>query len=202
MKVNYVVIEREYGCGGSEIAEKLAKRCGFACYGPEILTVAAENLGISTEIAQQYEEKATNSFLYSMFVMAQAQSGSTDVLPMESKLFVEQYNTVKGLAGQGKAIFVGHCAGEALRDQEGLLTVFIRAGEDFKKQRAVQVYGVPEKDAEAVCKRINKRRANYYSFNTSKKWDNAGNYDVVLDSSKIGIDACVELLAAIIESGE
>lgn len=64
---------------------------------------------------------------------------------------------------------------------------------------AVSDYGIDEKDAEEVCRRFNKKRAKYYAFNTSRKWDDMSNYDMVLDSSRIGIDGCVRAIAALLE---
>lgn len=198
MKIKYITIEREYGSGGTEIAKKVAGKCGIACYGAEIMELAAQKLHITAEEAQQYEEKITNSFLYSMFVMSQVQSGNTNTLPMESRLYVEEHNAICSLAKSGRSVFVGHCASEALKDEPGVLRVFIRADDAFKHNRVVSEYGIDEKDAEAVCRRFNKKRSAYYTFNTSKKWDELANYDMVLDSSAIGIDGCVNAIAALL----
>ena len=198
MKIKYITIEREYGSGGTEIAAKLAEKCGIACYGAEIMELAAQKLHITAEEAQQYEEKITNSFLYSMFVMSQVQSGNTNALPMESRLYVEEHNAICSLAKSGRSVFVGHCASEALKDESGVLRVFIRADDAFKHDRVVSEYGIDEKDAESVCRRYNKKRSTYYTFNTNKKWDDLANYDMVLDSSAIGIDGCVNAIAALL----
>ena len=199
MKVKYITIEREYGSGGTKIAQELASRCGIACYGREILEMAAQNQNVSVEDVERYEETASNSLLYSFFVMGQAQAGEiSDVMPMESRLYVEEHEVIKTLARKGPAVFVGHCASEALKDERGVLRVFIRADEWFKRARAVEHYGIAEKDAEAVCRRYNKKRGNYYAFNTAKKWDDLSNYDIVLDSSTIGIEGCVKILASLI----
>lgn len=198
MKIKYITIEREYGSGGTEIAAKLAEKCGIACYGAEIMELAAQKLHITAEEAQQYEEKITNSFLYSMFVMSQVQSGNTNALPMESRLYVEEHNAICNLAKSGRSVFVGHCASEALKDEAGVLRVFIRADDAFKHDRVVSEYGIDEKDAEAMCRRYNKKRSTYYTFNTNKKWDDLTNYDMVLDSSAIGIDGCVNAIAALL----
>ncbi len=200
MKIKYITIEREYGSGGSKIAEELARRCGIACYGREILEMAAQNQHVSVEDVERYEETASSSLLYSFFVMGQAQSGQiSDVMPMESRLYVEEHEVIKTLARKGPAVFVGHCASEALKEERGVLRVFIRADEYFKRARAIEHYGIAEKDAEAVCRRYNKKRANYYAFNTAKKWDDLSNYDIVLDSSTIGIEGCVKILASLIQ---
>ena len=112
MNIRYVTIEREYGSGGTEIADRVAKECGISCYGREILEIAAAKLHISVEEAQQYEENAS--------------------------------------------------ASEALKGESGVLRVFIRADEEFKKRRAVEIYGIPEQDAdkirEAVKNKLSKAR--------------------------------------------
>ncbi|MBE6543286.1 MAG: cytidylate kinase-like family protein [Ruminococcaceae bacterium] len=198
MKFKYITIEREYASGGTEIAEKLSKIFDIPVYGREILEIAAANQNLSVEHLERYEESVSNSFLYSLFVMGQLNAGSSDILPTESKLYIEEHNTIIALANKGSGIFVGHCASEALKDMEGVLHVFIRADEDFKINRAIKEYGIEEKNADSVCKRYNKKRANYYSFNTSKKWDDMKNYDLVLDSSTLGIDGCVEIIASIL----
>lgn len=197
MKIKYITIEREYGSGGTEIARKVAEKCGISYYGTEIMEKAAEKLHISAEEAQRYEEKITSSFLYSMFIMGQVQSGNTDALPMESRLYVEEHNAICEFAKRGRGVFVGHCASEALKNEDGVLHVFIRANGDFKRSRAVSEYSIDEKDAEATCRRFDKKRSTYYAFNTSKKWDDTVNYDMVLDSSAIGIDGCVNAISAL-----
>lgn len=199
MKFKYITIEREYGSGGTEIAEKLAQRFNIPVYGRQILEIAAANQNLSVEHLERYEESVSNSFLYSLFVMGQLNAGSSDILPTESKLYIEEHNTIISLANNGAGIFVGHCASEALKDFEGVLRVFIRADEKFKIKRAIENYGIEEKNAENVCKRYNKKRSNYYSFNTSSKWDDLKNYNIVLDSSVLGIDGCVEAIASLLK---
>ena len=200
MKVKYITIEREYGSGGSKIAEEVASRCGIACYGREIMEMAARNQHVSVEDVEKYEETASSSLLYSFFVMGQVQTGQTsDMMPMESRLYVEEHEVIKTLAHKGPAVFVGHCASEALEDEQGVLRVFIRAAEWFKRARAIEHYGISEREADAVCRRYNKKRANYYAFNTAKKWDDLSNYDIVLDSSTLGIEGCVKVLAALMQ---
>jgi len=180
--------------------EELASRCGIACYGREILEMAARNQRVSVEDVERYEETASNSLIYSFLVMGNAQNGSfSDIMPMESRLYVEEHEVIKRMARKGPAVFVGHCAAEALDDETGVLRVFIHAEEWFKRKRAVEHYGIAERDAEAVCRRFNKRRANYYSFNTSKEWNDPANYDIVLNSSTLGIDGCVKVLLALME---
>ncbi len=198
MKFRYVTIEREYGSGGTEIAKKLSERSGLPCYGAEIMEKAAEKLHISANEAQHYEEKITNSFLFSVYVMGQIENGNVNGLPMENRLYIEERNAISDFSKIGRSIFVGHCASEVLKEERGVLRVFIRANDGFKHDRIVTEYGIEEKDADAICRRFNKKRSNYYTFNTSKVWSDPANYDIVLDSSTLGIEGCVNAIAALL----
>lgn len=198
MKFRYITIEREYGSGGLEIAKKVSEKCGVRCYGREIMETVAKEQNISVADLEEYEESVSGSFLYSMFVMSQSQTGNPDLLSGEAKLFVAENRVIKRLSLNGPAIFVGHCASLALRETKGVVSVFIRASDEFERNRAVEKYGIPEKDVASVCKKANKKRANYYSFCTQEKWNDYDNYDIVLDSSALGTDGCAEVLSALL----
>ncbi len=197
MNVRYITIEREFGSGGTKIAAEAAKNCGIACYGREILETVAKEQNVSVKTLEEYEESVSGSFLYSMFVMTQSQTGDPDLLSPEAKLYVAESRVIKRLAQQGPGIFVGHCASEALKDMDGVLRVFIRATEEEKAKRAIKDYGIPENQVAAVCRKFNRRRANYYSFCTRKKWNDLHNYDIVLNSSSLGINGCAAALSAL-----
>ena len=106
MKCNYLTIEREYGSGGTKIARRLAEECGIACYGPEILEAVSRKNNISIDQIQHLEESVSGSFLYTLFVMGRVQSGDSDMLSGEGKIFVEEQRAIEYLAGQGPAIFL------------------------------------------------------------------------------------------------
>ena len=197
MKISYITIEREYGSGGTRIARETARLCGIPCYGKEILETVAQRHNADVAALQEFEESASSSFLYSMFVMTQSQTGDPDLLSHEAKLYVAETRIIREMAAAGPAVFVGHCASHALREQEGVLRVFVRARDEDKAERIVRDYGIDPDEVEATCRRFNRKRANYYSFCTQKKWNDLNNYDVVLDSSTLGLDGCAAALAAL-----
>lgn len=202
MKANYITIEREYGSGGTFVARKLAEECGIACYGREILEEVSKEYNISPESIEQYEETVTNSFLYSILIISRAQAGDPDMLANEGHIYVAEQLMIKKMAARGRAIFLGHCAAEALKDRKGVVRVFIRSSKEDKKRRIMETYDIDEKDVELVRKRYDKKRANYFYANTAKTWDDLRNYDVVLDTSTLGIDGCVEMLKGLLEMKE
>lgn len=195
MNIRYIIIEREYGSGGSKIAHEAAKLCGIPCYGQELLEAVSRRTNLPVSALQEYEESVSGSFLYSMYVMTQSQVGNPDLLSREAKLYVEEAREIQNLADAGPCVFVGHCAGHALQEREGVLRVFIHADEDTKRRRIVEDYGIPEQDVTSACRRFNKKRSNYYAFCTQSKWADPKNYDIILNSTHLGIEGCARILA-------
>lgn len=194
MKCSYLAIEREYGSGGTEIARRLAETCGIPCYGPEILEGVSRKYGIPTERLERYEETVSGSFLYTVFVLGRSQSGNPDLLTEEGHVFLAEQEEIRRLAAEGPAVFLGHCASEALRERTGVITAFIRADSGEKQHRIVSEYRIPQENAESTRKKFDTKRSKYYYANTTKHWNDLRNYDVVLDSSKLGIEGCVSIL--------
>lgn len=200
MKTRYIAIEREYGSGGTEIARRLAEETGVPCYGREILEAVSKKYEVSIEDIERYEETVTNSFMYSIYVMAQARNGSSDMLSKEGHIFIAEQAVIQDMAKRGRAIFLGHCASEALKEQPGTVKVFIRCSD--RGQRRLRIrdeYGVQENLVESTRKRFDRKRANYYSANTGEKWDDIRNYDLMLDSGTLGVEGCVAVLKTLLQ---
>ncbi len=201
MKFRYITIEREYGSGGTKIARRLSEVTGVPCYGQEILEAVAKKQGISVERINQYEEKATGSLLYTMFVMSRVNAGDPDMLTPEGKVFLDEQLEIRRRAMDGPAIFLGHCASDALKAEKGVVKVFIHSGNDEDvKRRILKDYGIAPEELEATRRYYNKKRAGYYRANTGVDWNDMKKYDVVLDSSRLGIEGCVQVLKGLFES--
>ena len=153
---------------------------------------------MSVDQIENREEKVTNSFLYSMYMLATMRSGSGDMLTAEKKIFLSAQKAVQDFAAKGSCIFVGHCASEALKDRKDVLRVFIRSDYEHKKQRAISEYGIPEADVDRTMRHYDKRRSSFFYDNTSKRWDSMESYDLILDSGSMGIDSCVKILESLL----
>lgn len=198
MKYRYITIEREYGSGGTLIARQLSEKSGVPCYGQEILEAVSKKLSVSVEQIQKYEETVNTSFLYTAFMMGRAQQGNADMLAAEGYVFAAEQEEIQRIATAGPAIFVGHCASEALKDKK-VLNVFIHCSEEEeKKKRIVEDYGISLSKVDSSSKYFNAKRSKYYFANTTKKWESMKNYDLVLDSGKLGIDGCVDVLNSVL----
>lgn len=198
MKYHIIAIEREYATGGNEIGERTAERLGIPCYGQEVLLRAAKQMNTVPERLLHLEETTSNSLLYSLSMAARVAIGERDGLSEEGALYVTEERVIRDMALQGPCVIVGRCAGWILREREDVLRVFIHGCPDYRRKRAIEVYGVEEKYVDQVLKRFDRRRSNFYRANTGMNWADRRGYHLVLDSSAIGIEGCVNAICALL----
>ncbi len=199
MESRFITIEREYGSGGSLIAQRLSEVCNVPCYGREILEAVSKRYDMSVESLERYEETVKGSFLFTAFMVSQTISGDTERVPTENQMYIAEQNEIKQMAAGGSAVFIGHCASEALKNRKNVVKVFIRCNIEEKRKRIVSDYGIPERNADYIRKRFDNKRANYYFVNTAKKWEDPRNYDIILNSASLGIEGCVKVLKGVFD---
>lgn len=195
-----ITIGRQYGSGGKEIGEKVAKALGYKFYDKEILTMTAEREGYSVPAVQQYDETLNTSLLYGTYLSAT--SGGADLLPLNQKLAIAQFDVIRRIAEEGNCVIVGRCADYVLRENPDCLNVFIHADPEFRKEHAIQCYGLAPELADKTLRKQDKRRADYYEFFTQKKWGEAKSYHIAIDSSKFGIDEAADAIVQIVRAKE
>lgn len=200
-----VTIGRQFGSAGREIGEKLADYFGIKCYDKELLTRASKESGFCEEMIQNHDERPTNSFLYNLVMDTYSfgyNASSFVDMPISHKVFLAQFDTIKKIADEGPCVIVGRCADYALADNENSLHIFIYADESHKVKRIMEKYSLTESKAREMCVKKDKQRQSYYNYYSSKKWGRADSYDLCINSSVLGIDGTVKLIAQYIEDFE
>lgn len=199
MTRRYLTIEREYGAGGTEIARRISEKTGIPCYGREILELVSKEKNVSIEDIERYEESAKSSLFYSIFVVQQTYGAKTDMLDKEGHIFLAEQSIIERLAdAHHQAVFLGHCASQALAGREGVIRVFIRCSDEEKKlKRITEVYHIAPERAEAERRFYDKKRANYYNINTGHGWKETDNYDIILDDASLSLETCAEILSGV-----
>ena len=191
-------IGREFGSGGRDVGQKLAEKLGISIYDKELLTRAAAESGLCEEIFHMQDEKPTSSFLYSLVTDTYSLSnyhGNTYIdMPLSQKVFLAQFDTIKRIAKEDSCVIVGRCADYALSDEPNCINAFIYADKNYRIKRVAHDLGVSESKAKDMVNRTDKERASYYNFYTNKKWGDSRSYDLALNSEKLGIDGCVDML--------
>ncbi len=200
-----ITISRQFGSGGREIGEKLAKKLGIPFYDKELITRAAKESGFAESVFENAEKKASNSLLYSI-AMSMNAFGNQEIgfthLSLDDQIYLAQSNAIRKVAKEGPCVIVGRCADYILRDFPQVVHIFIWADLAFRKERAIHLYQLPESKAEEEILKTDKRRANYYNYHANEKWGRAENYHLCIKSDYVGIDNAVKLIADFLEYGE
>ena len=200
MKGNLVItIGRQCGSGGKKIGQMLAEKMGGKCYDKELLARAAKESGFCEELFETHDEKPTSSFLYSLVMDTYSLGYNTSAymdMPINHKIFLAQFDTIKKLADEESCVIVGRCADYALADYPNTVSVFVTGNDDDKVKYLMELYSVDKAKAKDIMVKTDKKRASYYNYYSSKKWGDARSYDLCVNSSSIGADAAVDTILA------
>ena len=199
MKNVVITIARQYGSGGKTIAAMLAKDLGVHCYSTEILRMASEDSGINERLFGMSDEKVRHAGFFRL--LKRPYEG--ELLPPESSDFVSDDNLfnyqakiIKELAQKESCVIIGRCAEYILKDYPNVLSIFIHADEKFCLERAMERHSMTEREMKKYIEKTDKYRADFYRYHTGHEWTDARNYDLCLDSGKLGFEKCVEEIKA------
>lgn len=197
-----ITISREFGSGGREIAIDVAKALGISFYDKELISLAAKKSGIDPALFEQIDEQASNSLLYSLsmglFTLGQTGFSPRDQISVNDQLYLLQHEIIKKLAEE-PCVIVGRCADYILRERANCINVFIHADLEYRIERAIKLHNVPEVRGEAIVRKTDKTRANYYQFYTENKWGVADNYHLCVNSGKITKQKAVDVITNYVE---
>lgn len=191
-----ITIGRQFGSGGRAIGRLVAEKLGIPFYDKEIIKRISKESGLSHEILDDYDEKPTNSFLYSLSLGAYTYGNSiTGIpeMPMSDKIFVIQSDVIKRIASEGPCVIVGRCAESILKDEADCLSVFIHADFDSRIQRVSEYDKISHDQAAEQIRKTDKKRASYHNYYSELKWGAATSYDFCINS-KIGIENAAKLI--------
>ena len=201
-KLKIITICRQYGSGGREVGEKLAKELGIHFYDKNILRMNAVESGIKESYFHLTDEKAGNRLLYKIInglkpELTQPSFGA-DVVSADN-LFRFQSEVIRKLATEESCVIIGRCAEYILRGSEGLLRIFIYADMDYRTQRITKLGYYSPEDVVKNIRRMDKERREYHQYYTGKSWEDLDNYDLFINTAGLGVDVAVQVIKAYVE---
>jgi cytidylate kinase len=204
MEEKYIIsIGRQLGSGGREIAKKLGERLNIPVYDKKLLEVAAKETGIDASIFENADEKESNPFMRGVFVL----KGIMNSYPIGAgscmdgdRLFEMQSEVMRNIVANESCIIIGRCAAYVLRDHPHIHSIFITADMCDRIRRIMENDGVNEQKAKEIAEKGDKKRRAYHDYYANSGWGIAETYDLCINSSRVGIDGCVDIIQQFIES--
>lgn len=193
-----ISISREFGSGGHEIGEKIAKKLYIPFYDRTLSEVAASNIGIDVSKIGEVDERAANSFMYSL-VMGTSFAGNVTNMTAQDRMFAEQSRLIEEYAQKGPCVIVGRCSDYVLRNNPNCIHFFICADIENRTKRVMETMSLNESNALTLIKKTDKARASYYQHYTGKKWGDPTSYDICINTYSTNIIQTAEMIMDILK---
>lgn len=190
MKNRIIPISRQFGSGGRYIGESAARRLGIGYYDKEIIAEIAEKTGLASEFIEKAGEYSPTKSIFSYAFVGRNRQG----ISIDDYLHSIQRKIILDIAEKGPCVIVGRCADYILQDREDCVNVFIFGNKAEKISRIMSIYGDDPVEAERRMREMDKKRSINYKYCTDREWGRFENYTLMLNSSTVGIENCIDII--------
>lgn len=191
-----ITIGREFGSGGREIGERVAKLLDIPCFDRQLVEMASEKMGVDSFHLEQVDEKALSRFLESYWVPKRPNSVAGYGMALNDGMFIVQSAIIKSLVKDRPCVIVGRCADYVLRDHPACLNIFICASMEDRVKRIMERYELGERSAKEAIREMDKSRRQYYEKYTDRKWGDRSAHQVIFNVSLLGMENTVNAIRA------
>lgn len=190
-----ITISREFGAGGGQIGQAVAKKLGYYYLDKDmIIRSAMESSNLSPKELRMYDEKVPHDFGFGQSLFDFYNK------PLNERLFAAQRSAILKAGEKGNCVIVGRNANVILKEFDHSLHVFIAASQYFRLQNLKEkMRDYSEEKILEEMKAVDKARRKYCTYYTNTEFGNADYYDLCLKSSTLGIDACVDIICNLAE---
>ena len=192
MRNKIITISRELGSGGKYIGELVSKKLGIPFYDKEIMEKVAEETGFVDQFIERISEYAPSKNIFAYAFVGRSASGES----IEDYINNIQRKIILDIAEKSPCVIVGRSADYILKDKHDTLNVFICGDIEEKKKRLSSLRGITEEEAEKLMKETDKKLSINYKYYTGQTWGNIKNYTMVLNSTKIGVEKCADIIVS------
>lgn len=187
-----ISIGREFGSGGHAIAEKIAENRNLPLYDYNMLQSIADEKEVNVNTFEKYDEIPKIPF------MSRTVRGFSN--SPEENLAQMQFDFLRKKAESGESfVVVGRCSEMVLKEFDCMVPIFVQGDMETKIERIMRVREVSRDKAVSMIKSHDKMRKAYHNYYCTVKWGDSRNYEMCINSSKIGLDETVQIIEAYID---
>ena len=195
-----ITISREFGSGGREVGFRLAEKLGIPFYDKEIISLAAEDTNIAEDVFRAHDEVIGQKERIDHDYVSVNPFSPLYEVPVSDQVFFAQSQMIRKLAWAGPCVIIGRCSDIILADA---LHVFVCASMKKRVERMQRLE--PDETAkklEARMREVDRKRRDYYQYYSGNEWGNPRNYHLCLNSGKLGVEGCVDMILECIKMQE
>jgi cytidylate kinase len=185
-----ITIGREFGAGGGEVGKKIAKELSIEYYDKDIIlqtAIAGKNL--DPEQVRKWDERVPGNFGFAQSLFDFYNK------PLDEELWQAQMDAIRSLANKESCVIVGRNGDYILKEFDHCLRVFIHAGFDWRVKRMTgMMTQIPADQVAGHVRAVDKVRKKYCQYYTHQTYGDARNFDLTLDTERLGIDKVVQLI--------
>jgi len=198
-----ITITRQYGSGGSEVARLVAAELRWDAIDNEFVDEVARRAGLPADAVAQREERAAGLLERLARTLAAgspemfiATAGAPRVEPDEAAIVQLTERVIAEAAAHGRIVLVGRGAQAVLAQRPDALHAYVVAGKAWRMQLAVERLGVNPAEVAKVVDETDRRRDQYVRTYYGRHRQDVVNYDMVVNTEKLGIDGAAALVVA------
>ena len=201
MKEQFTVcIGRQYGSGGREVGELVAKKLGVTCYDKLLIQKAAKDSGMDEQYLAGHEERLTDLLLpISGNCFADTADMSGIFYSAGDNAYHAEKKAILAIAEGESSVMIGRCASSILAGRPGTLSVFLYGSEQDCIARIAQRNRLSERAARERMERINRMRRRYFNFYSMTEWGRPESYDLMLSTSGLGMEGCADAICDVLK---
>lgn len=188
-----ITISRQYGSAGRIIGQRLAAELDISFYDREFLEDITKKLGVSSDFFK--EDNRGEDGMYNVSRTRLNPLSTVMSLSVNLEVYESAASLIRSIARRESAVIVGRCADYVLKDEKNVLSLFLYAEKQDRIRRGIELYHIDAKHAQETMERFDRKRARFYEYYTDRKWGALSNYDMMINTSRMGIDQCVRFLA-------
>lgn len=191
MKQYVITISRQFGSLGRTIAQRLSETLQIEFYDRDIVEETAKRMGLPVSVVSNKEENPNTAFFKPQYPLGMG------IGSMQDEIFSIQENIIRDLAKRESCIIVGRCADSILMDMDNHLNVYVYAPVEARLRNCTEILKMDERTARKMIREVDRSRELYHRRYCPEYNGPSTNKDLMIDSSRFGVDKAVAILAGI-----